>query len=67
MIEMEIYDGKNEEGEIHYGMMGTKTEQGMVTRMSWTSVTSRRRECLQCLLRQKGELKLQTRMTMSGH
>ena len=21
MIEMEIYDGKNEEGEIHYGMM----------------------------------------------
>ncbi len=30
MIEMKNYDCKNEEGEIHYGMMGTKTEQGMV-------------------------------------
>ncbi len=35
--------------------------------MSWTSVSSGSREWLQCLLTHKGELKLQMRMTTSGH
>ena len=31
MIEMEFYDGKNEEGEIHDSMMRTKAKQGRMT------------------------------------
>ncbi len=31
MNEMEFHDGKNEEGEIHYGWWQQKQKQGMVT------------------------------------
>ena len=31
MTEIEFYEGKKEDSQIHYGMMKTKTKQGMVT------------------------------------